>query len=171
MAQPAETAKFNSMPRSAILTGLVDHILTIEQMPETLMKYGKYLSDLREGKGLDHLGEETLNRLDTICALLRRQTGHDFHQYRRSTISRRVQRRMQIFHMDSVSQYLERIRRDPDEIQQLFKDLLIGVTQFFRDPEAFDALSRDIIPKIGQSKDSGQSLRIWIAGCSTGEEV
>jgi two-component system CheB/CheR fusion protein len=171
MAQSAETAKFNSMPRSAILTGLVDHILTIEQMPEALMKYGKYLSDLREGKGLDHLGEETLKRLDTICELLRRQTGHDFRQYRRSTISRRVQRRMQIFHMDSVSQYLERIRRDPDEIQQLFKDLLIGVTQFFREPEAFDALSRDIIPKIGQSKDSGQSLRIWIAGCSTGEEV
>lgn len=171
MAQSAETAKFNSMPRSAILTGLVDHILTIEQMPETLLKYGKYLSDLHDGKGLDHLGEETLKRLDTICALLRRQTGHDFRQYRRSTISRRVQRRMQIFHMDSVAQYLERICRDPDEIQQLFKDLLIGVTQFFRDPEAFDALSRDIIPKIGQSKDSGQSLRIWIAGCSTGEEV
>ncbi|HBP89353.1 MAG TPA: hypothetical protein DD706_16830, partial [Nitrospiraceae bacterium] len=171
MAQSAETAKFNSMPKSAILTGLVDHVLTIEEMPETLMNYGKYLSDLREGKGLDHLGEETLRQLDTICAHLRRHTGHDFRQYRRSTITRRIQRRMQIFRLDSVTQYLERLRENPDEIQQLFKDLLIGVTQFFRDPEAFDALSRDIIPKIGQSKDSGQSLRIWIAGCSTGEEV
>ncbi|HBP89517.1 MAG TPA: hypothetical protein DD706_17655, partial [Nitrospiraceae bacterium] len=171
IAQSAETAKFNSMPKSAILTGLVDHILTIEEMSETLMKYGMYLSGLREGKGLDHLGEETLKRLDTICTLLRRHTGHDFRQYRRSTISRRVQRRMQIFHMDSVTQYLERLRENPDEIQQLFKDLLIGVTQFFRDLEAFDALDRDIIPKIGHIKGSGESLRIWVAGCSTGEEV
>ncbi|MEO8325252.1 MAG: chemotaxis protein CheB [Nitrospirota bacterium] len=171
MAQSEETAKFVSMPKSAILTGLIDHILPVEQMPETLKQYGTFLSDLRQGKGLRSLGEETLTRLDTICAHLRRRTGHDFRQYRRSTIVRRVQRRMQVLHMNSPSQYLNRLRNNPDEANQLLQDLLIGVTQFFRDPKTFEALAREVIPQIGKSKHEGASLRIWVAGCSTGEEV
>jgi two-component system CheB/CheR fusion protein len=171
IVQSVETATFDSMPRSAILAGVVDHILTVDQIPGVLMAYAQYLHALAEGKGLDTLGKETLNCVETICSHLKRQTGHDFHQYKPNTLSRRVQRRMQILHINSASKYVDRIREDPDEIDQLFKDLLIGVTQFFRDPEAFSVLSRDIFPKIIKTKKPGEPIRIWVPGCSTGEEA
>lgn len=171
IVQAVETATFDSMPKCAILAGVVDHILTVDQMPGVLMAYAQYLHGLAEGKGLDSLRKEALNCVETICAHLKRQTGHDFHQYKTNTLSRRIRRRMQILHMNSASQYVERIREDPDETAQLFKDLLIGVTQFFRDPEAFSVFSRNIFPKITASKKPGESIRIWVPGCSTGEEA
>ncbi len=171
IAQSAESAKFDSMPRSAILTGLVDHILTVEKMPGVLMNYAQHMSDLRAGKGLDYLREEALNYLDIICGHLRRRKGHDFRQYKRSTLGRRIQRRMQILHIDSAKKYVERLQQQEEEIDLLFKDLLIGVTQFFRDPEVFRILATDIVPKIIQMKKPGEPLRIWVPGCSTGEEA
>ncbi len=171
IAQSAETAQFASMPNSAISTGMIDHILPVEDIAQVLIQYAKYLYDLRDGKGLDTLREEALNHLDVICSHLLRRTGHDFRHYKRNTMGRRVQRRMQILHIASPAKYVKRLRDDPEEVDRLFKELLIGVTQFFRDPEAFSFFSSTIVPKIMKSKKSGEPVRIWIPACSTGEEA
>ncbi len=171
IAQSAETAKFAGMPKSAILTGLIDHILPIEDIAPVLIHYAKYLYDLRDGKGLDTLRLEVLNHLEEICSCLHRRTGHDFRHYKRNTMGRRVQRRMQILQIASPAKYVQQLREDPEEAEQLFKEILIGVTQFFRDPEAFAFFSTTIVPLIVNAKKSGESIRIWIPGCSTGEEA
>ncbi|WNM56668.1 chemotaxis protein CheB [Candidatus Nitrospira allomarina] len=171
IAQSTETAQFSGMPTSAILTGLIDYILPVEAIAEALILYAKYLYDLRDGKGLETLRAEALTHLEVICSHLYRRTGHDFHGYKRNTMGRRVQRRMQILHITSPAQYVRRLREDPEEVDALFKELLIGVTQFFRDPEAFAFFSDTIIPKIVKSKHNNETIRIWIPGCSTGEEV
>lgn len=171
IAQSLETAKFDSMPKSAILTGLVDHILPVEDIAGVLISYGKYLYNLRDGKGLDKLREEALDYLEPICSYLHRQTGHDFRHYKRNTMGRRVQRRMQILHIASPTTYVKRLREDPEEADQLLKELLIGVTQFFRDPETFAFFSSTIVPKIVKAKKSGEPIRVWVPGCSTGEEA
>ncbi len=171
IAQSAETAQFSGMPTSAILTGLVDHIIPVEGMAEVLVHYAKYLYDLREGKGLETLRAEALNYLDVICSHLRRRTGHDFRGYKRNTMGRRVQRRMQVLHITSPANYVKRLREDPEEVDGLFKELLIGVTQFFRDPEAFKFFSTTIVPKVVKSKQHDGAIRIWVPGCSTGEEA
>ncbi|MFZ1747483.1 MAG: chemotaxis protein CheB [Nitrospirales bacterium] len=171
IVQSAETAQFSGMPRSAILTGLIDHILPVETIVEVLIHYTKYLYDLRDGKGLDTLRAEALNHLDVIYSHLHRRTGHDFRGYKRNTMGRRVQRRMQILHIASPTKYVKRLREDPEEVDGLFKELLIGVTQFFRDPEAFAFFSGTIIPTLVKFKQNDEAIRIWIPGCSTGEEA
>ncbi len=171
IAQSDETSQFSGMPTSAILTGLIDHILPVEAIAEALILYAKYLYDLRDGKGLETLRAEALNYLDGICSHLHRRTGHDFRGYKRNTMGRRVQRRMQILHIASPENYVKRLGEDPEEVDGLFKELLIGVTKFFRDPEAFAFLSDTIIPKIVKSKHNNEAIRVWIPGCSTGEEV
>ncbi len=171
IAQSSESAKYDSMPRSAIQTGLVDHVLPVEAIPAVLLDYNRHIGDLREHKGLEGIREEAADNLGTICSLLRRRTGHDFVHYKRSTIVRRIQRRMQVLQLDSVPTYVGRLQRDPEEIDQLFKDLLIGVTHFFREPDAFKALSRKIITGLDTEHRDKQSIRIWVPGCATGEEV
>ena len=171
IAQLAETAQFSGMPTSAIPAGLIDHILRVEGIAEVLVHYAKYLYNLRNGKGLETLRAEALNHLDVICSHLHRRTGHDFRGYKRNTMGRRVQRRMQILHIASPAKYVKRLREDPEEVDGLFKELLIGVTQFFRDPEAFAFVSGTIVPKIAKSKKNDEAIRIWIPGCSTGEEA
>ena len=171
IAQSAETAQFAGMPKSAIMTGLIDHILPVEDIAQVLIHYAKYLYELRDGKGLDALRVEALNHLDVICSHLHRRTGHDFHHYKRNTLGRRVQRRMQILHIASPTKYVHRLREDPEEVDRLFKELLIGVTHFFRDPEAFAFFSKTIVPKIVKSNKTGDPIRIWIPGCSSGEEA
>ncbi|GJL68610.1 MAG: hypothetical protein NPIRA06_12450 [Nitrospirales bacterium] len=171
IAQAIETAQFDSMPKSAILTGLIDHILAVEDIARVLMQYAKYLYELRNGKGLDKLRLDALKYLEEICSYLHRRTGHDFRQYKRNTMGRRVQRRMQILHIVSPALYVKRLQEDQPEVDELFKELLIGVTQFFRDPEAFAYFSSTIVPKIVKSKKQGESIRIWVPGCSTGEEA
>ena len=109
--------------------------------------------------------------LSTIHGLLRRQTGHDFSQYKESTILRRLQRRMQALQLDAVDPYVARLRQDPKELEFLFKDLLIGVTHFFRDPEAFAALARTVIPQLFADKGADDQVRVCVSGCATGEEA
>src|SRR5262245_28453505 len=109
--------------------------------------------------------------LPTIYALLRRHTGHDFSQYKETTIQRRVQRRMQALQLATVPIYVERLRHDPHEVAFLFKDLLIGVTHFFRDPEAFAALVRTVIPQLFTDKGAADRVRVGVSGCASGEEA
>ncbi|WP_342347611.1 chemotaxis protein CheB [uncultured Nitrospira sp.] len=171
IAQSIETAQFDSMPKSAILSGFIDYILPIEDISRVLIGYVKYLYQLRDGKGLDKLRLEALKHLDQICSYLHSRTGHDFRQYKQNTMGRRIQRRMQILHIASPTQYVKKLREDPDEVDELFKELLIGVTNFFRNPEAFAYFSSMIVPKIVKSKNPGEAIRIWVPGCSTGEEA
>jgi len=171
MAQTVESAQYDSILRSAIATGLVDHILSAMEMPAKLVEYATHLAVLRESGGNDGFRKEVGNSLSVIHTLLRRQTGHDFSQYKGSTILRRLQRRMQALQLDAVDAYIARLRQDPTELEFLFKDLLIGVTHFFRDPEAFAALEREVIPKMFANKGADDQVRVCVAGCSTGEEA
>ncbi|RFB85848.1 chemotaxis protein [Rhizobium leguminosarum bv. trifolii] len=109
-------------------------------------------------------------QITQIATVLRNVTSHDFHGYKRGTFTRRVQRRMQVLQIGSIEAYIERLRASRDEVQNLFQDLLIGVTQFFRDPAEFEALEREI-PRLFEGKDAGDQLRVWVLGCATGEEA
>ena len=169
MAQTLESAKYDSIIRSAISTGLVDHVLPVEQMPAKLLEYAEHVSstngnanDIRDQIG-SHIGK--------INSLLRRRVGHDFSQYKVNTIARRVARRMKTLQIETVERYVGVLEEQPDESDRLFKDLLIGVTHFFRDPKAFETLARDVIPKLFEGKTAEDQVRACIVGCATGEEA
>jgi len=169
MAQSPATTEYDGMPRSAIATGLVDFVLPPAEMAGQLMTYA--------ARALLTLRSATLRRphpdnaLQKICVILRSQTGHDFSLYKPSTIHRRFERRMAVHALDTIEEYIQVLQRDPAEVEALFRDLLIGVTSFFRDPEAFAMLEAQIIPKLFEGRDPGSTIRLWSPGCSTGEEA
>ena len=171
LAQTPDSARYDSIVRSAIATGLVDHVLPIAEMPAKLREYATHLTVLRERNGPPGLGAEVNDHLHTIHALLKRRTGHDFSQYKEGTVVRRMQRRMQALQLDAVDAYVTLLRQDPTELGFLFKDLLIGVTYFFRDPEAFAALAREVIPQLVADKGADDQVRVWVSGCASGEEA
>ncbi|MEI6634747.1 MAG: chemotaxis protein CheB [Chlamydiota bacterium] len=170
MAQNPETAEYDGMPRSAIATGLVDYELPAAEMPSRLIAYVAHAF----GK-LPRLDisppPKVENALEKILILLRAQTGHDFSQYKPSTINRRIARRLAINQIDTLDGYIRYLQKTPAEAQALFRDLLIGVTSFFRDPEAFKALEGQVIPKLFAGKPASAVIRVWSLGCSTGEEA
>ena len=169
MAQTIESAKYDAILRSAIATGLVDHILPVEEMAAKLMEYSAYLVSLN-GKP-NHIREQIGGHMSKIHALLRRRAGHDFSQYKESTIARRLERRMKASQIDTVEQYVELLESKPEEADRLFNDLLIGVTQFFREAEAFAVLEKEVIPKLFEGKEPGDQVRVGVIGCATGEEA
>jgi two-component system CheB/CheR fusion protein len=170
MAQTGESAQYPGMPRSAVATGLVDLVLPAERMPEKLVDHARRLSKLKDGKTENALQRDLRDHLINICTLLRAKTGHDFSQYKQSTLIRRIQRRMQVVQLEKVSTYLDRLRKDGVELEALFQDMLIGVTHFFRDREAFAALETKVIPKLFENRIDNQ-IRVWVPGCATGEEA
>ncbi len=165
--QDSKTAKFDGMPRSAILTGIVDYIYPVEELAVKLAQYAEHREILQK----DNEKLDASLFLDEICAILRERTGNDFSKYKRSTLTRRIQRRMQVVQSQSVADYVVLIRADAEETVNLFKDLLIGVTHFFRDREAFETLEREVIPQIFGRKNAEDAIRVWTAGCATGEEA
>jgi two-component system CheB/CheR fusion protein len=171
LAQTPASARYDSLLRSAIATGLVDHILPVEAMPAKLIEYATHLTTRRDLGGPAGRREAAGEDLPTIYALLRRHTGHDFSQYKETTIHRRLQRRMQALQLATVPTYIERLRHDPHELEFLFKDLLIGVTHFFRDPEAFASLARTVIPQLFADKGANDRVRVCVCGCASGEEA
>ena len=120
---------------------------------------------------MDEILAAAASSLSRIADILRNKTGNDFHGYKQNTFLRRVQRRIQVVQIDDIAAYVEFLRNEKDEVQHLFNDLLIGVTEFFRDTREFDVLERQAIPKIFEGKGAGQQVRIWILGCATGEEA
>ncbi len=161
---------FSGMPQSAIATGLVDYAVPVEQMGSKLAEQARMMQQLEaQPEG----GEEAATKAarETIYAILRNQTGHDFSGYKTRTFMRRLHRRMQIQQCDSIAEYAERLRQKPGEVSLLFRDLLINVTSFFRDPSAFEALRSQVIPRLFEGKGASHSVRVWAPGCSTGEEV
>ncbi|HVT54976.1 MAG TPA: CheR family methyltransferase, partial [Xanthobacteraceae bacterium] len=166
-----EGAEYDGMMRSAVGTGLVDFVLPVEKIPEKIFEYFRYRSEVDGKRGPDGVLNEAADSLMQICALLRARTGHDFSGYKDKTVARRVQRRMQVLQIDNVPDFIARLRKDPQELDALLQDLLIGVTNFFRDKKAFEALEKEVIPKLFEGKGPDDSVRVWVAGCSTGEEA
>ena len=169
MAQTPETTEHDGMPRSAIATGMVDYVLPPQEMPAQLMAYARHAFG-RAGKRTvpPPKIEDTLKKL---CVLLRSQTGHDFSQYKESTLLRRMERRMALYQIEDPEEYLQFVRDNVAEIEGLFRDLLIGVTNFFRDPDAYKALEERVIPQLFGRKLAEETIRVWVCGCSTGEEA
>jgi len=170
MAQQPETAEYDQMPRSAIGTGLVDYVLPPKEMPEALVKYVEqpYLKRMLEKAPPAEEGAEQLIR---ILTLLRTHTKYDFRCYRKNMLLRRVQRRMGLRHIDQYAEYLALLREDAAEVRALYKDLLIGVTAFFREPEAFHVLAQRVLPELVAQTDGQRPVRVWVSGCATGEEA
>jgi len=172
IVQHPDEAGYDGMPRSAMATGAVDLVLPVAKMPAAIAGYARG-TPLAEVRGKAAPKENSQDRLPEIIELLRANTSHDFTLYKRGTLERRIERRMGLAAIaaDDTNQYLKLLRSDKDEIELLAKDLLINVTSFFRDPAVFDFLAQKIIPDLIRSHASDRPLRIWIAGCSTGEEA
>lgn len=170
MVQDPETAEYRSMPDAAIKSELVDYILAPEDMPAKLIQYLNHPA-MRAPIFEDSVNERNnQSHLQKILMLLRLQTGHDFTLYKKNTITRRVERRIAFLQLPDYFHYVNYMREHPHEIEILFKELLIGVTKFFRDSQAFLVLKDALYAKLKQ-KSPEDGIRIWIAGCSTGEEA
>ncbi|MDZ4143721.1 MAG: chemotaxis protein CheB [Burkholderiales bacterium] len=170
MAQTSETTEYDGMPRSAIATGLVDFVLPPAEMPAQLRAYvGHAFRMGRNGEPVSGLRVD--HALKKIFVLVRAQTGHDFSDYKQNTITRRVERRMAVQQIANMDDYVLYLRKTPAEVDALFRDFLIGVTQFFRDPDAFKALQEEAVVRLLSNKPSGAPIRVWVPGCSTGEEA
>jgi two-component system, chemotaxis family, CheB/CheR fusion protein len=167
LVQEPNEAEYSSMPRSAIATGVADFVLPVRDLAVRLAELIriKRSTGLAEDPSVD---EEQLRR---ILAHLRVRTGHDFSKYKRSTVVRRIARRMQVTRTEDLREYYDTLRDNPEEAQALLGDLLISVTTFFRDHEAFDAIKTQVIPPIFEGGDQNEATRVWVPGCATGEEA
>jgi len=165
-----ETA-MTGMPHSAAATGLVDRVASVEKLPARLLEHQAHLAKVEERKGTDGAREDIRESLAAITAVLRKRLKHDFSGYKSNTMIRRIQRRMQVLQIEAVAAYAEHLRREPSEGDALFRELLIGVTQFFRDAHAFEALKASFLPSLLAAREPDEAIRVWVAGCATGEEV
>ena len=168
MAQDEASAKYDGMPRSAIATGLVDYVLPPGQMPGQLLRYTQHAPDRVAPTREEGPPSEPLQK---IFVLLRARTAHDFSLYKTNTICRRIERRMNVHQIDDLADYARHLQHSDGEAQALFKELLIGVTSFFRDAEAFEALRSDILPGLLDGKGEDDAVRVWVPGCASGEEA
>ena len=169
MAQEPDSAKYSGMPSSAIATGLVDYMLPVERLPQRLIAYtqGPYLAAIELEAGEEGLSEP----MQKILVLLRARTGHDFSTYKTNTIRRRIERRINVPQLPGPLQYQRLLQENPHELDLLFRELLIGVTNFFRDAEAFNTLAKTVVPKMLAARADNAPVRVWVAGCSSGEEA
>ncbi len=172
IAQEPDEAGFDGMPRSAIATGAVDLVLPVAKIPDALVTYDRRMTLTRKQNG-SRPKDGTPEWLPEIIDLLHTKTGHDFRLYKSGTLQRRIERRMAMAAIDTdgMERYLEALRSNTSELDLLATDLLINVTSFFRDRQVFDLLAEQIVPDLVQRQPPDQPLRIWVAGCSTGEET
>jgi len=169
MAQNPASTEYDGMPRSAIATGLVDFELPPAEMPAQLIAYATHAFGHPPKAAAPTPRAE--NALKKIFVLLRSQVGHDFSHYKPSTIQRRIARRMAVHQIETLDGYVKFMQATPAESEALFRDMLIGVTNFFRDPRAFSALEEQVIPKLFADRPAGATIRVWVPGCSSGEEA
>ncbi|MEI6196923.1 MAG: CheR family methyltransferase, partial [Verrucomicrobiota bacterium] len=169
LVQEPASAKFDSMPRSAINAGLADIVAPVEDLPVKIIDYLRH--PLVITKTMFPLEEKDQSALEKVLILLRSRTGQDFSLYKKNTIYRRIERRMGIHQIVRIASYVRYLQENPQEIEFLFKELLIGVTSFFRDPEAWEQLRGEAFPQLLAGRPAGGVLRAWSAGCSTGEEA
>ena len=174
IAQDPVEAEYDGMPRSAIETNMVDVVLPVARMPEKLLFLRDSSERLRITHDLDLEVEpavKNIELLSDVLTLLRVRTGHDFSNYKRPTIIRRIARRLQVYETDDLASYLAVLRDRPEEVLSLLTNLLINVTNFFRDKDAFAAFEEKVIPELFKGKSGDDELRVWVAGCATGEEA
>jgi chemotaxis methyl-accepting protein methylase len=169
MAQDIASAKFGGMPRSAIETGLVDHVEPADRLPATLVDYGSH--GVRAPRRAREAAAKAAPAMQRMLAILKGHTGHDFSLYKKETLMRRIKRRMSVHLLDKTTDYVKHLQENPREIELLFKELLIGVTNFFRNPEAYDALKKEMLAHLEKNGEPGRGIRAWVVGCSTGEEA
>jgi two-component system, chemotaxis family, CheB/CheR fusion protein len=165
---------YEGMPASAIASGLVDLVVPVEHIGEKLREYVRSFRMLRsiEEQTAERDRQDTVaGALREIYAVLRKRVGHDFESYKEKTFLRRVQRRMQVLQLDSLQRYTDWLRQDAGEAGLLFRDLLIGVTSFFRDAGVFDAVATQVIPRLFADAGALDTIRVWVPGCATGEEA
>ena len=170
LVQEEASARFSGMPHSAAGTGFADYIVPPSRMPELISQYFQHAFRLFTGE----VGPASLisgEILHKIWAILRIRTGHDSSLYKKNTFLRRIERRLALQKIDDLSHYIKVLRQDPLEVDRLFQDILIGVTNFFRDPEAFAALENKILPKVLENFPEDQTFRVWVPACSSGEEA
>ena len=168
IAQDPLDAQFDGMPKSAISTGMADVIAPIAAIPRALVKRSTYLYS---SAAKSHAKESVASRLAEILDLVRTKTAHDFTVYKTGTLTRRIERRMAAAAIADAGRYVDKLRADAAELDSLAQDLLINVTQFFRDPPAFETLAESVIPQMIAAHPADRPLRIWVPGCSIGEEA
>lgn len=170
IVQDPLTTGYDAMPSNAINTGMADYILPIPQMPKVLESYAThpYVAGSPENKVTESVSPDDLT---SILSLMRTRLKRDFRYYKKSTLLRRITRRMGIVNVESMGEYLTLLRKKQTELENLFNDLLIGVTQFFRDAEAFEALDKQVIASIVHNRQPDCNIRVWVPGCSSGEEA
>lgn len=168
LVQDPASAKFDSMPRSAIDAGLADLVAPAEELPARLIDW---LGQAPGNKTKFPLEEKDQGAVGKVVILLRTKTGHDFSMYKRNTIYRRLERRMGLHQIDRIDRYVRYLQDNPQEVELLFKELLIGVTSFFRDPDSWEQLQKELLPPLLAARPDGANIRAWSAGCSTGEEA
>jgi two-component system CheB/CheR fusion protein len=169
LVQDPSTARFDAMPRSAIAANLADHVLPPEQMPDVLVRFSSHASNVRSERVETEPSE--VPNIDPVIAFLRNRSGHDFRLYKRSTLARRIQRRMTLSNLHKVEAYVAFLRSHPGEIETLTRDLMINVTGFFRDPEAWTTLDETVLAPLVAGSTNGSAVRLWVAACATGEEA
>ncbi|MDO9313123.1 MAG: chemotaxis protein CheB [Burkholderiaceae bacterium] len=170
LVQDPETAKYSGMPSSAVHSGYVNQVLAVEKMPQVLQTQMRPLS-IRQAALEQKPDAAASVGIAHIINLLRTATGHDFSQYKKSTIGRRIERRMSQHLIEDADVYVRYLKDHPSELKVLFRELLINVTSFFRDAEAFEVLKADILPALLAGKPPAYTLRVWVAGCASGEEA
>ena len=169
MVQDEASAKYDGMPHNAKATGLADFVLSPDKMPDKLIQYTQHRPNLFLSN--KDMAINLNDSLQKILILIRNQTGHDFSLYKTNTIFRRIERRMSVHQINDILEYLQFLQNNEREINTLFKELLIGVTSFFRDTEAFKILRTQVLPDYIKDKSDDYTIRIWVPGCSTGEEA
>ena len=166
VAQDPKEAAYDGMPSSAIGTGLVDHVLPVAEISGSVARFFQ-----ARGETPDTAARDREAFIEAVMEAVRVQTGHDFSYYKVNTVLRRIQRRMQVLELSRPADYVAALESDPSEAEALFQDLLINVTSFFRDPEVFDLMRREVIPPIVAAAGPDRPIRIWVPGCSSGEEA
>ncbi|HET7898064.1 MAG TPA: CheR family methyltransferase, partial [Flavisolibacter sp.] len=169
--QNPREAEFNEMPRNAIATGLVDEVLNVAEIPANIIAYKNSLGEILIIDEAEKRPQDQQQALREIFTDLRVRTGHDFSNYKRPTLLRRIERRINLHNLPDLPSYVTYMHQNPEETTALLKDLLISVTNFFRDKKAFEAIEDEVLPILLKGKKADDQLRIWVAGCATGEEA
>jgi two-component system CheB/CheR fusion protein len=169
LVQDPATAKFDGMPRSAINSGLADIVASVNDLPGRILAYLQRTSIIPIVE--PEVEDKTQSAMETVVRLLRAHTGHDFSHYKKNTLYRRLERRRSIHQIDKIADYIRYLQENPHELNLLFKELLIGVTSFFRDPAAWEELRKKIFPALIANQPANSLLRAWVPACSTGEEA
>jgi two-component system CheB/CheR fusion protein len=169
--QDPREAEWQEMPRNSIATGLADDVLPVAEIPARIIAYKGQLGKIEIPEEPAKRPEDQQQALREIFTQLRLRTGHDFSSYKRATLLRRIERRINVRNLPDLIAYSRFCQANPDETQALLKDLLISVTNFFRDPKVFDYLGEEILPRLLKGKKAHDQLRIWVVGCATGEEA